>query len=88
MRDLRLVHSHTWFEHSDTGPPPAHDAGEAGDRPAPLQPGRGERDSALHALDPKVQAMVEHVRIVVPLPHVIRARALARARAAIAALHR
>jgi hypothetical protein len=32
--------------------------------------------------------MVEHVRIVAPLPQVIRARALARARAAIAAQHR
>jgi hypothetical protein len=88
MRNLHLVHSNTWFEHSSTHSPTAHDTGEAGDRPATLQPGRGERDSALRALDPAVQAMVEHVRIVAPLPHVIRARALARARAAIAALHR
>ena len=88
MRNLRLVHSNTWFEHSNPYQPTAHDTGEAGDRPAPPQLRRGERDSALRALDPAVQAMVEHVRIVAPLPQVIRARALARARAAIAALQR
>ena len=85
MRTLRLVHSNTWFEHSNTGSPTAHDTG---DRPASPLPRRGERDPALRALDPSVQAMVEHVRIVAPLPQVIGARALARARAAIAAQHR
>ena len=88
MCNLRLVHSNTWFEHSNPGPPTAHDAGQAEDRPSPPQPRRGERDAALPALDPAVQAMVEYVRIVAPLPHLVRARALARARAAIAALHR
>ncbi len=53
----------------------------------PPGPQRGEIEPALPALDPAVRAMVEHVRIVVPLPRVVRARALARARAAIAALN-
>jgi hypothetical protein len=38
--------------------------------------------------DPAIQAMVEHVRMIVPLPRAVRARALARARAAIAASSR
>jgi hypothetical protein len=38
--------------------------------------------------DPEIQEMVEHVREILPLPRAVRARALARARAAIAALNR
>jgi len=40
-----------------------------------------ERDCPV---DPMVQALLEHVRIIAPLPRAVRARALARARAAIA----
>ena len=36
-------------------------------------------------LDPDVRALLEHVRIVAPLPRRVRARVLARARAVIAA---
>jgi hypothetical protein len=34
-------------------------------------------------IGPAVQSLLEHVRIIVPLPAVVRARALARARAVI-----
>lgn len=34
-------------------------------------------------VDPLVQKLLEHVRIIAPLPRLVRARALARARAAI-----
>jgi len=91
MRNLRLVHSNSRFDHrSNTDSLTAHDAADAGYRLSPLQPRRGDLEPELElpALDPAVQAMVEHVRIVVPLPQVVRARALARARAALAALHR
>jgi hypothetical protein len=37
-------------------------------------------DLALPPLDPEVQAMLEHVRIIAPIPKAVRARALARAR--------
>jgi len=37
------------------------------------------------AVDPVVRTLLEHVRIIVPLSPMVRARALARARAAIAA---
>jgi len=84
MRNLRLVHSNNWFEHSNTGSFPARDAAEAGGVPSP-HPRCDDIDRELPALDPAVRAMVEHVRIVVPLPQVVRARALARARAAIEA---
>jgi hypothetical protein len=36
------------------------------------------------ALDPEVRALLKHVRIIAPLPRLVRARALARARASIA----
>jgi len=55
------------------------------ERSSPPAPRRREDERALRALDPAVQAMVEHVRIVAPLPQIVRARALARARAVIAA---
>jgi hypothetical protein len=35
-------------------------------------------------IDPAVQALLERVRIIAPLPRLVRARALARARAALA----
>jgi hypothetical protein len=56
--------------------------------PAPLERRRAALKRELLPLDPVVQAMLEHVRIIVPLPRFLRARALARARAAIAAQHR
>ena len=59
---------HLVRDHSNTDSPTAHDAAEAGDRLSPLQPRRGEIEPELPALDPAVRAMVEHVRIVVPLP--------------------
>ena len=43
------------------------------------------REPALAPLDPDVRALLEHVRIVTPLPRRVRARVLARARAVIAA---
>ena len=39
----------------------------------------------IQPLDPNVRTLLEHVRIVPPLPRGVRARVLARARAAIAA---
>ena len=84
MRNLRLVHSDSWFEHSRTGFPSAYDATEAD--PSPPEPRPDDIDFELPALNPAVQAMVERVRIVESLPAVVRARALARARAAVAAL--
>jgi hypothetical protein len=76
MGNLRLVHSDSWFEESNTGSPSA------------LEPRCGEITPAIPALDPAVQAMVERVRVVVSLPPTVRARALARARAVVAALRR
>jgi hypothetical protein len=35
------------------------------------------------SFDPEIQALIEHVRVIMPLPPAVRARALARARAAI-----
>jgi len=84
MRTLRLVHSSRRFEHSDRGSSTAHGAAEADCRPPP-EPVRREINPELRALDPAVQAIVKQVRIVAPLPHLVRARALARARAASAA---
>jgi len=43
------------------------------------------RQLAIAPLDPEVRALLEHVRIVAPLPRGVRARVLARARAVIAA---
>jgi hypothetical protein len=83
MRNLRLVHSTSRFEHSGTGSTTAHDPGERLTAP---ERRRGEIERALPPLDPALQAIVEHVRIIAPLPPAVRARALARARAAIAAL--
>jgi hypothetical protein len=71
MRNLRLVHSNTWLTEPST------------DASAVERPNDGA-DAEIPPLDPAVQAMVEHVRMIVPLPRAIRARALARARAAIA----
>jgi hypothetical protein len=42
-----------------------------------------ERDC--RPLEPEVQALLDHVRIIGPLPRAVRERALARARAALAA---
>jgi hypothetical protein len=42
-----------------------------------------ERD--VRPFEPEVQALLEHVRIIGPLPRAVRERALARARAALAA---
>lgn len=85
MRNLRLVHSNGRFDQSHTGSPTAHDAVAAGLRPSRPEPRRGGIDYELPSLDPAVQAMVERVRVVASLPPVVRARAIARARAAIAA---
>jgi len=75
MRNLRLVHSDNWFEFST----------QADDRPSAPGPRLDELDFELPALTPAVAAMVELVRVVEALPPVVRARALARARAVVAA---
>ena len=85
MRNLRLVHSSTWLEHPTAADTTAVDVLETSG------PGQVERQPALMEgnvppLDPAVHAILGHVRIVSPLPQVIRARAIARARAAIAAM--
>jgi hypothetical protein len=72
MHNLRLVHSNTWLAE------PSTDA-------SAVERANGDADGEVPPLDPAVQAMVEHVRVIVPLPPAVRARALARARAAIAA---
>ena len=46
---------------------------------------RAEIESAVPACDAAVQALLKHGRIVAPLPPAVRARAIARARAALAA---
>jgi hypothetical protein len=86
MRNLRLVHSTSWFERPGTGSTTRHDPERGGEPLTALERRWGEIERALPAMDPTVQAMVEHVRIIAPLPRAVRARALARARAAIAAL--
>ena len=86
MRNLRLVHSTSWFEHSSTGSTTAREPAQASGPLAALERRRDELERALPPLDPALQAMVEHVRIIAPLPPAVRARALARARAVIAAL--
>jgi hypothetical protein len=43
------------------------------------------RPAARPEIDPAVQALLEQVRIIAPLPRVVRARALARAYAALGA---
>jgi hypothetical protein len=46
---------------------------------------RAELDSEVPAFDAAVRALLKHGRTIVPLPPAVRARALARARAALAA---
>jgi hypothetical protein len=41
-------------------------------------------EGATPPFDPELQALLEHSRVIVPLPRGVRARALARARAAVA----
>jgi len=72
MRNLRLVHSQTGLEPSSAGRSPL------GSRP-------GTTERALPPLDPMVRSMLEHVRIIAPLPRMVRARVLARARATLLA---
>jgi hypothetical protein len=78
MRNLRLIHSDSWFEQST----------QADDCPSASETARDEIDVELPALNPAVAAMVERVRVVVALPPVVRARAIARARAVVAATRR
>jgi hypothetical protein len=51
-------------------------------------PRGADRDPVIGPLDPDVRAMLEHVRVIPPLPRSVRARVLARARAVIAAAAR
>ena len=86
MSRLRLVHSAARLERSNTHS--ADDAAGPGDRRRPVEPWPAATKRELPPLDPVVHAMLEHVRIVPPLPQVVRTRVLARARAAIATPHR
>jgi len=88
MSKLRLVHSATPLEPSSTGARSGDDAARAGDRRRPVEPWPAATERELLPLDPVVNAMLEHVRIVPPLPQIVRARVLARARAASATPHR
>jgi hypothetical protein len=85
MRNLRLVHSRTSELHSgsSSGLRTVHDTAEPGRRLLRLVPPCGDIASAVPALDPVLHALLERVRIIAPLPHVVRARVLARARATI-----
>jgi hypothetical protein len=47
----------------------------------PLERWRPDIERDLPPLHPEVQTMLTHLRIIAPLPYVVRARALARARA-------
>ena len=87
MRNLRLVHSRASFAHSrsSTGLLTVREGVEPGERPSRLESPCGEIESAFPGLDPVVQSMLERVRIIAPLPRIVRARVFARARAAIAA---
>lgn len=51
-------------------------------------PRRADSAPAVAPLDPDVRALLEHVRIIAPLPRGVRARVLARARAVVAAAAR
>jgi hypothetical protein len=46
---------------------------------------RDSVDRSIGPLDPELKALLQHGRIITPLPRVVRTRAIARARAAIAA---
>jgi len=75
VRNLRLVHS-------SSRPEPSTAARQA-------STGQGEATAAEHEVPPfdaEVRALLQYGRIIVPLPPVVRARALARARAAVATL--
>jgi len=72
MRHLRLVHSALASRPTSVG----QDAADAGCADV-------EREG--DAIDPEVRTLLEHVRTLTPLPNVVRARALVRARAALAA---
>jgi len=93
MRHLRLVHSVT-LSHApvDDRPRrsgghslPDQDAATHEREPSRVGGGRTKVERADRPFDPAVQALLEHVRIVGPLPLAVRERALARARAALAA---
>jgi len=76
MRRLHLVHS---ASDSRDG-----DATEiAGSDRRPTDVARADLASG-GEVDPLVQALLDHVRIIAPLPRFVRARALARARAVVA----
>lgn len=93
MSRLQLIHS----VHADRPPattrssrsPDSASANDVVPRANHLQggasPGADDR-FGIRPLDPVVQKLVEHVRVVAPVPQLVRARALARARAAMAAL--
>ena len=75
MRRLQLVHSASRARAEvTTGVSGTH----ARSTTAALADVAGDAD-----VDPLVQKLLEHVRIIAPLPRLVRARALARARAAI-----
>jgi len=75
MRRLQLVHSASRARAEvTTGVSAAH----ARSATAPAADVAADTD-----VDPLVQKLLEHVRIIAPLPRLVRARALARARAAI-----
>jgi len=72
MRHLRLVHSLPISRTPEGGP--SHPEGGCA---------TVERDG--RPFDPALQGLLEHVRVIGPLPRTVRERALARARAALAA---
>src|SRR5260221_536271 len=93
MRHLRLVHSVPLSRAPvDDGPRssggrslPVQDAAKPAREPSRLVGECTKFERAGRPFEPAVQALLEHVRVVGPLPRSVRERALARARAALAA---
>src|SRR4051794_7481359 len=87
MRHLHLIHSASApLSHAEGDNGLKSSAGRSMTTRCTAMPDRGESiERVCRPLEPEVQALLQHVRIIGPLPRAVRERALARARAALAA---
>src|SRR6266496_3696259 len=87
MRHLRLIHSASApLSHAVGDNRLKSSAGRSMITPCTAMPEREESiERDCRPLEPEVQALLEHVRFIGPLPRAVRERALARARATLAA---
>jgi hypothetical protein len=79
MQHLRLVHSVPASRPTNIRQAAVADLGSCADA------GCADRSCPVDDVGPEVRTLLEHVRALTPLPNVVRARALVRARAALAA---